>query len=134
MFKPFGLAFFIAFFVWVGSIMISTDPHERMHRAAMPIALIGKATVAVVVQVEPEWAAPTYNFFLHTEYGFKYMVWSVFYEEEWRTGQAPGQGSEPPSEAAASAPAKSASEPSRRRTLSERYAPPAAPSPSAIRS
>jgi hypothetical protein len=109
MFKPFALAFFIAFFVWVGSIVVSTDPHERLHRAATPIALLGKATVALVVQVEPEWAAPTYNFFLKTEYGFKYMLWSVFYEEEWRTGQALPPGGAASAPAAARLPSEAAS-------------------------
>jgi hypothetical protein len=131
MFKPFALAFFVAFFVWVGAIVISTDPHERMHRAALPIALIGKATVAVVVQIEPEWAASTYNFFLQLEYGFKYTIWSVFYEEEWRTSQTPITASAPPGPAAASAPSKSPPEPARRSYPGQRSSPPAPPASAA---
>jgi hypothetical protein len=88
MFKPFALFFFVINLVWAGAILITTDPHARLHRAALPIALVGKATVAVVVQFEPDWAAPVYNFFLKTEHGFKYMLWSVFYEEEWRAASA----------------------------------------------
>lgn len=85
MLKPFSLFFFILTCVWAGSIFVTTDPYERLHRSALPIALVGKGTVALVVQVEPDWAAPVYNFFLKTEHGFKYMLWSVFYEEEWRS-------------------------------------------------
>lgn len=130
MFKPFALAFFVAFFVWVGAIVVSTDPHERMHRAALPIALIGKATVAVMVQIEPEWAASTYNFFLKLEYGFKYTIWSVFYEEEWRTSQAPTTAGVPPAQAAASAASKSPPEPARKSYPGQRFAPPAPPASS----
>ena len=111
MFKPFSLFFFILTCVWAGSIVWTTDPYERLHRSALPIALVGKGTVAVVVQVEPDWAAPVYNFFLKTEHGFKYMLWSVFYEEEWRSLN-PEQRESPASAgfpAGASAPSKSAS-------------------------
>ncbi len=117
MFKPFALFFFILTCVWAGSIMVTTDPYERLHRSALPIALLGKGTVAVVVQVEPDWAAPVYNFFLKTEHGFKYMLWSVFYEEEWRSLNPDQRGTRAvagPS-AAASAPAPSASGVSRTR-------------------
>ena len=103
MFKPFALAFFVAFFVWIGSIVVSTDPQERLHRAATPIALLGKATVALAVQVDPDWATPTYNLFLKMEYGFKYMLWSVFYEDEWRSGQPQGLANASPASPASSA-------------------------------
>jgi hypothetical protein len=114
MFKPFALFFFIITVVWAGSILVTTDPYERLHRSALPIALVGKGTVAVVVQVEPAWAAPVYNFFLKTEHGFKYMLWSVFYEEEWRSlnsEKAGTQGNErvPGGSIAAPPPARSAS-------------------------
>lgn len=114
MFKPFALFFFVLTLVWAGSIVVTTDPHTRLHRAALPIALFGKGTVAIVVQVEPEWASSTYNFFLSAEHGFKYMLWSVFYEDEWRAvreGERPGAVDQPAaarSQAAASAPADEA--------------------------
>lgn len=113
MFKPFALFFFILCCVWGGSILLTTDPHERLTRASIPVALVGKASVAVMVQVEPEWAPATYNFFLRLEHGTKYMLWSMFYEEEWRQVGQPMPGARPPtspaSSAAASRPAKSAS-------------------------
>lgn len=114
MFKPFSLFFFIITVGWVASILMTTDPYERLHRSALPIALVGKGTVAVVVQVEPEWAAPVYNFFLKTEHGFKYMLWSVFYEEEWRSlngekAESQGSAGTPGGSAPPAAPARSAS-------------------------
>ncbi len=111
MFKPFALFFFVINLVWAGAILITTDPHARLHRAALPIALTGKATVAVVVQVEPDWAAPVYNFFLKTEHGFKYMLWSVFYEEEWRAAgaESPQKSGKTSDSTVAAVPASSAS-------------------------
>lgn len=111
MFRPFAMFFFILTVVWAGAIMVTTDPYARLHRAALPIALLGRATVAAVVQVEPEWAAPVYNFFLKTEHGFQYMLWSVFYEEEWRSlngDQNKGAGAQQ-GNTAASAPAPAGS-------------------------
>jgi hypothetical protein len=93
MFKPFAMFFFILTCVWAGSIMVTTDPYVRLHRSALPIAMVGRGTVAVVVQIEPDWAAPVYNFFLKTEHGFQYMLWSVFYEEEWRSQNKDQTGS-----------------------------------------
>lgn len=113
MFKPFALFFFVLTLVWAGSIAVTTDPYVRLHRAALPIAIIGKGTVAVVVQIEPKWAAPTYNFFLKTEHGFKYMLWSVFYEDEWRAVREGGEAAaaSQPGPGAASAPTGGAQQP-----------------------
>lgn len=111
MFKPFALFFFILCCVWGGSILLTTDPHERLTRATIPVALLGKASVGVMVQVEPEWAPATYNFFLRLEHGTKYMLWSMFYEDEWRQVGQPGAGSRPHSSPAPS-PAASAPRPS----------------------
>lgn len=104
MFKPFALFFFILCCVWGGSILLTTDPHERLTRASLPVALTGKAAVAVMVQVEPEWAPATYNFFLKLEHGTKYMLWSMFYEEEWRQVGQPPAAAPGRNAAAASAP------------------------------
>jgi hypothetical protein len=114
MFKPFALFFFVITLVWAGSILVTTDPYERLHRSALPIALVGKGAVAVAVQVEPSWAAPVYNFFLKAEHGFKYMLWSIFYEEEWRSlnrenAETQGSAKVPDGSEAAPAPARSAS-------------------------
>ena len=111
MFKPFSLIFFVLVMVWMGSILITSDPQKRMDRACVPIEYADKGATAVMSLLGREWGEGTHKLFVKTHYGCRYVIWTMFYEEEWnrRAQQAPAS-LQPPSPARdASAPASQAS-------------------------
>ena len=83
MFKPFALFFFVLICVWLGSILITTDPQKRMERSCSPIVLTGNVTAAGVELVSENLAASTRTGFEAANYACMHIVWSVAYKDQW---------------------------------------------------
>ena len=43
--------------------------------------------------IKADWAAPTHEFFEGVNYGCKFVLWRMFYEESWNSAQPAGQAS-----------------------------------------
>ena len=69
--------------VWFGSILVTTDPERRMERTCVPMAFAEKAATAGMVLIDDEWAQSTHELFTKWHYGCKFIVWRMFYEEDW---------------------------------------------------
>jgi hypothetical protein len=41
--------------------------------------------------IKADWAAPTHEFFEGVNYGCKFVLWRMFYEESWNSAQPAGQ-------------------------------------------
>lgn len=83
MFKPFSFLFFVAVMVWIGSILITTEPQSRMGRACVPISATGVAVEAAMGLVNQEWGAATASVFQTWDFGCKHVIWSVFYKDDY---------------------------------------------------
>ena len=92
MWKPFSVIFFILCMVWLGSIVVTTDSQARLERACGPTALVDKAATAVGELVDSSWGDATHQFFVkHIEYGCSYIVWRMFYQDDWQRASADSQ-------------------------------------------
>lgn len=92
MLKPFSLIFFIAVMVWMGGIFVSTDPQVRMDRTCAPVEYMDKAGSGAMQLIDPGWGHATHIFFENMQYGCRFVVWRVFYEEDWKRAQQQQQG------------------------------------------
>lgn len=84
MWKPFSMIFFVLCMVWFGSILVTTDPQLRMDRACVPIHYMDKAGTSAMTLVDKGWGETTNKFFQDFHYGCRFVVWRVFYEEDWQ--------------------------------------------------
>lgn len=92
MLKPFSLIFFIVVMVWMGGIFVSTDPQVRMDRTCVPVEYMDKAGSGAMQLIDPGWGHATHKFFQNMQYGCRFVVWRVFYEEDWKRAQQQSQG------------------------------------------
>lgn len=83
MLKPFSLIFFVAVMVWLGSIFITTDPQERMDRSCVPVQVTDKAATAAMQLIDTGWGQATHQMFQNLHYGCRFVIWRVFYEDDW---------------------------------------------------
>lgn len=103
MFKPFSIVFFILVFVWFGSILITTDPQERMDRGCFPVTIMDKVGSAGMQVLNDPWGEATHKFFERTHYACRYVVWKTFYEEDWNRAQSQDGGGQAADEAGTAA-------------------------------
>jgi hypothetical protein len=90
-FKPFSLIFFILVLAWLGSIFITSNPETRMDRTCVPIKYMDKAGTAGMQLFNADWGLPTHEFFEKVNYGCRFIVWRVFYADDWNKAQAQQQ-------------------------------------------
>jgi hypothetical protein len=95
MLKPFSLIFFVVVMVWLGSIFVSTDPQVRLERSCSPVVVMDRVGTSAMQVLHSSWGPPTHEFFGAIHYGCRYVVWSVFYEDDWRRAQQGFVGQEP---------------------------------------
>jgi len=88
MLKPFGVAFFVLCMVWFGAILITTDPQERIDRACTPVLLADRAMSSSMQLINESWGVSTHNAFEDVHFGCRFVVWRVFYEQDWNKAQA----------------------------------------------
>ena len=107
MLKPFRLIFFVLIMAWFGSIFVTTDPQVRMDRTCVPVEYMDRAGTAGMQLVDASWGAATHQFFQNMHYGCRFVVWRVFYEEDWNraTQQQQRQSTVPADSSAEKSPA-----------------------------
>ncbi len=71
----------LLFFGWV---FVAGTPRVRLQRACAPVSWAGRASLASVALVHPEWERGTQHFFVKTDYDCQYILWSQFYESTWQ--------------------------------------------------
>jgi hypothetical protein len=84
MLKPFSLIFFCLVLVWLGSIVVTSDPTERIDRSCSPLTIVDKAAVATALLLNEQLAAGTKRAMADWQYGCRFIVWKVFYEGDWQ--------------------------------------------------
>jgi len=89
--KPLSMAFFVACMAWFVAIFASTDPQVRMDRTCLPVEYSGRVGTSSMMLIKADWAAPTHEFFEGVNYGCKFVLWRMFYEESWNSAQPAGQ-------------------------------------------
>jgi hypothetical protein len=92
MFKISSLIFSMMFVFYVGWIMTSTDPHDRLSRACSPVDWMGNITLSLTAFVKPDGQASVDAFFKKTDYACQYSLWRLFYEEDWKSQQSAQAG------------------------------------------
>lgn len=85
------MAFFVACVAWFVAIFASTDPKVRMDRTCLPVEYSGRVGTSSMMLIKADWAAPTHEFFEGVNYGCKFVLWRMFYEESWNSVQPAGQ-------------------------------------------
>ncbi len=118
MLKPFSMIFFVLVMVWAGSILVTSSPQARIDRGCAPATLADKILVAVVQVIHEPFAEDAHEMMLHFEYGCRFTLWKVFYED----GNA-HRGSKNSGNAS-----KSSTQKNQEKELTEIYVAPASPS------
>lgn len=83
MFKPFSLLFFIAVFVWIVRIFITTEPGERIERTCQPVGIMGNLLVSGTALTADQFTGEMAGLMDSWEYGCRYMIWRSLYEKEY---------------------------------------------------
>lgn len=108
MLKPFSLIFFILVMVWAGSILVTSDAHKRIDRTCIPVEYADIGATSAMTLVDQGWGDSTHRFFTRMHYGCRYVIWSMFYEREWKDYQNTQRQQAQPAQAVAPASAASA--------------------------
>lgn len=89
----FGFFISIAMSAWVILIFVVTNPQERMERTCAPVHWTGKVatSVSMLFNVSESALTSTSNAFDNATYGCKFVVWRLFYEEDFKAEQAERQ-------------------------------------------
>jgi hypothetical protein len=89
MFKPFSLTFFVAFFVWLASILFTTAPATRLDRACIPVEWSGAGIASAGKVFSPDIGLKLTYYGDQVTWGCKYWLWDLFYRDDWmrETGQ-----------------------------------------------
>ncbi len=99
MLKPFSLIFFVLVMVWFGSIFITTDPQVRMDRSCVPVSIVDKAATSGMMLLNDGWATGTHKLFEEAHYGCRFIIWRMFYEEDWQKARQAQQAAQQAGEA-----------------------------------
>jgi hypothetical protein len=98
--KPFAMIFFVLVMVWIGAILVTSNPSSRIDRACFPIALLDRVVVATVQLLHEPWAADAHHYMRSFEYGCQFTIWKTFYEESG-TSKPTQEGTKPVASTAA---------------------------------
>lgn len=97
----------ICFLAWLFWIFFASVPDERMRRACRPVNIVGNVFVSLTALGAERAVDNVKGTFNSVEYGCRYMVWRLLYEEDYleyiedqEQGVAPAYdeegGAEPP--------------------------------------
>lgn len=97
----FGLTI-LGFLLWV---IFSADPSARITRVCKPVAWLGNGATSVSALVAPNSQQSVDAWFSKLDYGCRYSVWRLFYQEEYAAWEAQKGKGAPAESAEGSAPA-----------------------------
>lgn len=91
--NAFGFLTSIFLMSWVIWIAFTSSPIERLERTCAPTTWIGKfsTSVAMLADDSERSVAPIRETFVRMNYGCKFTLWRVFYEDDWKRAQAAEQ-------------------------------------------
>ena len=78
-----SMLFTLGMMVFAAWVMLPPSPNERMERVCKPIVWTGKAAVAVSDLASQKYSPDVERFFEKADYSCRYVIWKVFYQEEW---------------------------------------------------
>jgi hypothetical protein len=88
--NAFGLLTSIALMAWVVWVAFTSSPMERLERTCAPATWMGKAgtSIAMLADDSERSVGPVRDAFVRMNYGCKFTLWRVFYEDDWKRAQA----------------------------------------------
>ncbi len=90
--KEFWGLVFLGFVFW---IIAASSPSQRIENACRPIGWSGNVVVSLSALVLPDQQKTVEKWFDKVEYGCRYTVWRLFYQEsynQWKASQQQGAG------------------------------------------
>lgn len=86
----FGALVGVALMFYVGWVATVTSPHVRMERACSPVGWVGRVSESFVMLIDSSErsARSAGSWFDGASYGCQFILWRVFYEEDWKLEQA----------------------------------------------
>lgn len=81
--KPFSMLLFVMVMIWIGSIMITTDPMTRVGRACEPVNQAGVFSTSIAALASPGMPPVVKAWFDERTYECRFAVWRQFYEAEY---------------------------------------------------
>lgn len=93
--KEFWGLVFLGFVFW---IIAASTPHQRIENACRPIGWSGNVVTSLSALVLPAQQTKMQSWFDKFEYGCRYTVWRLFYQEaynQWKATTVPA-GQTPP--------------------------------------
>jgi hypothetical protein len=88
--NAFGFLASLFLMAWVVWVAFTSSPAERLERSCAPTIWVGKLSTSVAMLADDSGGsvAPMRDWFERTNYGCKFTLWRVFYEEDWKRSQA----------------------------------------------
>jgi len=76
--------------IWFIGIFIVTSPQDRMEKTCAPVTWLGSiaTSMSMLFNVDDKTLGKTKGMFVSGNYGCKFTVWRLFYEDEWKAEQA----------------------------------------------
>jgi len=85
----------LMFLAFVGWVLVAGNPTTRIENGCRPIGWTGNVTTSLAALVLPDQQVKVQNWFNKLEYGCRYTVWRLIYQEaynEWVQAQKAGLG------------------------------------------
>lgn len=76
--------------IWFIGVFIVTSPQDRMEKTCAPVTWLGSiaTSMSMLFNVDDKTLGKTKGMFVSGNYGCKFTVWRLFYEDEWKAEQA----------------------------------------------
>lgn len=78
-----GSFFALAFIIWVGWIVMATSTEKRIERFCQPVLWTGNLATSVTALTVSKYQDNVENAFDSFDYGCRFSVWRLLYEDEW---------------------------------------------------
>jgi hypothetical protein len=85
----------LLFLAFVGWVLVAGNPTTRIENVCRPIGWTGNVTTSLAALVLPDQQVKVQSWFNKLEYGCRYTVWRLFYQDaynEWVQTQKTGMG------------------------------------------
>jgi len=69
--------------LWIGWIVLATSQEERIGRFCQPVIWTGNVATSLTALTVSKYQGNVEEAFDSFDYGCRYSVWRLFYEEQW---------------------------------------------------
>lgn len=73
----------LLFLLFVGWVLVAGDGSARISRVCAPIGWVGNGATSLTALVVPSYQGNVQRGFGRVEYGCRYLVWRLFYQDEY---------------------------------------------------